>query len=112
MDEKEQDLPKGQGEPVKWATPVQRVWAWVGVVYMVMLVLLTTYALAHGDFMRGIGGIMVSPALCGLGATAILRYRQGVGRGGLVACVLVAGACFVLAVWNVVRGVPVLVGQL
>lgn len=98
--------------PIKWATPVQRLWAWVGVVYMVILVLLSTYALAHGDFLRGIGGIMVSPALCGLGGTVILRYRQGVGRGGLPVCVLLSGACFVLAVWNVLRGIPVLLGQL
>ena len=109
MDE-EKDLE--QKESVKYATPVQRVWAWVGVAYMVILVLLSTFALAHGDYLRGIGGIMVSPALCGLGATAILRYKQGVGRGGLAACILVAGASFALAVWNVIRGIPVLLGQL
>lgn len=99
-------------EPIKWATPIQRIWAWVGVVYMVILVLLSTYALSHGDYLRGIGGIMVSPALGGLGATAILRYKQGLGRGGLAACILVSGASFGLAVWNVVRGIPVLLEQL
>lgn len=105
--------PQGEPKPpVKWATPIQRVWAWVGVVYMVILVLLSTYALSHGDYLRGIGGIMVSPALCGLGATAILRYKQGMGRGGLAACILVAGASFVLAVWNVIRGIPAVLGQL
>lgn len=109
MDE-EKDLE--QKESVKYATPVQRVWAWVGVTYMVILVLLSTFALAHGDYLRGIGGIMVSPALCGLGATVILRYRQGVGRGGVLPCVLIAGACFLLTVWNVLRGIPVILGQL
>ena len=108
MDEQEKE-PK---EPIQWATPMQRLWAWVGVVYMVILVLLTTYALAHGSYLRGIGGIMVSPALCGLGATVILRYRQGVGRGGLPSCIIIAGASFLLAVWNVVRGIPVLLAQL
>lgn len=112
MDENKVPNEEKPAEPVKWATPLQRVWAWVGVVYMVILVLLSTYALSHGNYLRGIGGIMVSPALCGLGATAILRYKQGVGRGGLAACILVAGASFVLAVWNVVRGIPVLLGQL
>ena len=99
-------------EPVKWATPVQRVWAWVGVVYMLILVLLSTFALSHGWYLRGIGGIMVAPALCGLGGTVILRYRQGVGRGGLPSCIIIAGASFLLAVWNVVRGIPVLLAQL
>lgn len=97
---------------VKWATPVQRIWAWVGVVYMVILLLLSTFALSHGEYLRGIGGAMLSPALCGLGATMILRYRQGVARGGLINCVLLSGTCFALAVWNVIRSIPVLLEQL
>lgn len=99
-------------EPVKYSTPVQRVWAWVGVVYMLALVLLSTYGLAHGAFIRGIGGLMLSPALMGLGVTVILRYRQGAGRGGLVACVLVSGTAFGLVLFNLIRDVPVLIGQL
>lgn len=113
MEEKDpQELEMGQKEEIQYATPVQRTWAWVGVVYMVILILLTTYALAHGDYLRGIGGIMVSPALCGLGATVILRYRQGQGRGGILPCILISGACFLLSLWNVIRGIPVILGQL
>ena len=108
----EKDLEQKEQPPVKWATPVQRIWAWVGIVYMVILVLLSTFALSHGWYLRGIGGIMVSPALCGLGATVILRYKQGVGRGGAVPCVLISGVCFLLSGWNVIRGVPILLGQL
>ena len=64
MDEKEQKTPQGQPkEEIKYATPMQRLWAWVGVVYMVILTLLTTYALSHGDYLRGIGPLMLSPAL-------------------------------------------------
>ena len=105
-----QDL--DQKPPVKWATPVQRVWAWVGVVYMIILVLLSTFALAHGDYLRGIGGLMLSPALCGLGGTVILRYRQGAGQGGLPVCILLSGVSFALAVWNMVRDLPILLSQL
>ncbi|MCI9264720.1 MAG: hypothetical protein HFF06_09115 [Oscillospiraceae bacterium] len=112
MDENKIQSEEKPAQPVKYATPLQRLWAWVGVAYMILLVLLSTYALSHGDYLRGIGGIMVSPALCGLGATAILRHRQGVGRGGLPACVLVSGASFLLAVWNVTRGLPALLAQL
>lgn len=109
----EKDIQTGQQtEPVKYATPVQRVWAWVGIAYMVLLILLTTYGVAQGDFIRGIGGLMLSPALCGLGATVILRYRQGLGRGGLPVCVLVSGTAFLLTLWNLVRDIPVLVSQL
>lgn len=109
MDRQEKD---DQRQPIKWATPVQRIWAWVGVAYMVILVLLSTFALAHGSYLRGIGGAMLSPALGGLGATAILRYRQGTGRGGLPACILIAGASFVLAVGNLIEAIPVVLGQL
>lgn len=112
MDEEKEEKQEAPKESVKWATPMQRLWAWVGVVYMVLLVLLTTYAMAHGTYLRGIGGIMAAPGLCGLGAAAILNYRQGKGRGGLAACVAIAGAGFVLAVWGVVRCVPALLGQL
>ena len=113
MDEREQNnQQEPQKEPVKYATPMQRLWAWVGVVYMVILTLLTTYALSHAVYLRGIGPLMLSPALCGLGASAILRYRQGIGRGGIVACVLVAGGCFVMAVLGIIQGVPVILGQL
>lgn len=110
MDDKK-DLEQQQ-PPVKWATPLQRLWAWVGVVYMVILVLLTTYALATGAYLRGIGGLMLSPALCGLGASAILNYRQGKGRGGLGACIAVSAAAFLLALWNLLRSLPALMSQL
>ena len=113
MDEKEQKTPQGQPkEEIKYATPMQRLWAWVGVVYMVILTLLTTYALSHGDYLRGIGPLMLSPALCGLGASAILRCRQGKGRGGLWACILVAGGCFVMAALGIVRSIPAILSQL
>ena len=108
----EKGLEEKEPSPTKWATPVQRTWAWVGVAYMVILILLSTFALAHGNYLRGIGGIMVSPALCGLGATVILRYKQGAGRGGLSVCILLSGTSFVLAAWNVIRGIPVILGQL
>ncbi len=107
MDEREE-----QKEPVKYATPIQRLWAWVGVVYMVILVLLTTYALAHAAYLRGIAPLMMVPALAGVGGSAIVRYRQGQGRGGLPACILLSGACGLLVVFNLIRGMPVLLAQL
>lgn len=97
---------------IQYASPVKRLWAWVGVVYMVILVLFSTYSMASGHNLTGTAGLLVSPALCGLGGTAILRYRQGMGRGGLWACLLVAGGAFALAVWNLIQGVPILLSQL
>ena len=110
--EQEEQTVQEQPKPVKYATPMMRLWAWVGVVYMVLLVILNTYGLAHGDFLRGIGGLRIAPALCGLGASAILRYREGKGRGGLAVCVLVSGASFLLAVLNLIQAIPALLSQL
>lgn len=114
MDEKElqNGTQEEQKEPVQYASPMKRLWAWVGVVYMVILTLLNVYGLAHGYFLTGIGALMVTPALVGLGCAAILRFREGRGRGGLAACVLVSGGCFALSVWNLYRAVPVLLAQL
>ncbi|MGE9972440.1 hypothetical protein [Candidatus Pseudoscillospira sp. SGI.172] len=99
-------------DEVVYATPMKRLWAWVGVVYMVILVLLSTYGLAHGYYLRGIAPLMMVPALCGVGGSAILRYRSGWGRGGLPACILISGASFLLALLDLVRGIPVLIAQL
>ena len=54
----ENETPK---EEIVYATPMKRVWAWVGVVYMVLLVLLMTYGLASGGYLNGIGPLMLSP---------------------------------------------------
>ena len=94
------------------ASPMKRLWAWVGVAYMVIFVLLTTYGLAHGNYLTGIGPLMLVPALVGVGAAAIVRYKTGGWKGGLGTCILVSGASFVLALTNIIRGLPSLLAQL
>lgn len=98
-------------EPIVYASPVKRVWAWVGVAYMVIITLLVTYFLATATFLSGIGSLMLIPALGGLGATAILRYRSGEGRGGLGACVLLLVVCVGLVAVNLVVGIPALIAN-
>ena len=96
--------------PVVYASPVKRAWAWVGVVYMVMLVLLLTYVFAVGHALAGTGPLLLCPALGGLGATAVLRYRAGEQRrGGRAACVLIVGLCALLLIWNLAMGIPMLI---
>lgn len=112
LDERERQELEEKQEPVVYATPMKRLWAWVGVAYMVILVLLTTYALAHGGYMTGIAPLMMIPALCGLGGSVILRYRSGQGRGGLAVCVGLSDVCFLLALVDLIRGLPVLLAQL
>ena len=79
---------------------------------MLLLLGLNTYALSTGTYLTGIGSLGLIPALVGLGGTAILRYRSGQRRGGLAACVSVAGASFLLALLNLLHGLPILFSQL
>ena len=98
--------------PTEYATPMKRLWAWVGVVYAVGYALLMTYAFANGEFPQGIGQLLTAPALAGLGGSVILRYREGKGRGGLPVCVALSGVSFALALWNLALGLPALLRQL
>ena len=100
--------PEEAREPVAYASPVKRAWAWVGIVYMLMFVAGFTWYLATARFLIGTGPLLLCPALAGLGATAVLRYRAGQGRGGLLPCVLITGACALLFLYNLVVGVPAL----
>lgn len=111
MADQEQKRPNETNE-IQYASPMKRLWAWVGLVYAVGYALLMAYALAHGDFPQGIGAVLIAPALAGLGGSVLLRYHEGKGRGGFLLCVLLAGACFALALWNLIRGLPVLIAQL
>ena len=45
--------------------PMKRIWAWVGVAYMVIIVFLMTYMYAKGVYLNNIASLMVIPALGG-----------------------------------------------
>ncbi|MCI2106527.1 MAG: hypothetical protein LKK00_07385 [Intestinimonas sp.] len=100
--------------PPSWtpASPIKRVWAWVGVVYVVLATLLVTWSLATASYLRGIGGIMVCPALVGLGISAVIRSRSETGRGWMGLGILIAAACAVLIVLGLLNGLPALLSQL
>ena len=55
----------------------RRTIAWVGVVYMVILVLATTYMMATAQYLSGTAGLLVCPAAVGVAVIAIHRYRIG-----------------------------------
>lgn len=105
-----QEPPK---EPIVYAGPMKRIWAWVGVAYMVIVVFLITYLFAFGTLLGGIGGIMICPALCGGIASLIYMWRSGdtrsVGRRVLL-CLLV-GVCAALVVLGLYTGIPALIAN-
>lgn len=87
------------------ASPVKRALAWMGIVYMVILVLLTTYNMATGVPLYNIPGILLFPACGGLSAVCFLRWKETHKAPLLVLGVLAAVACVI----NLVTGVQSLV---
>ena len=54
--------PEEAREPVAYASPVKRAWAWVGIVYMLMFVAGFTWYLATARFLIGTGPLLLCPA--------------------------------------------------
>ena len=104
------DLPntpggKKDGPSYTPASPTRRIIAWVGVIYMVIIVALTTYAIATGELLGGLTGLMVAPALGGLAAVTWVRWQGGDYRGGTASALQIvaaaAAACAVNLFWGV-----------
>jgi len=99
------EQPKPETPPYTPASPSKRIAAWVGVAYMVILVALTTYAIATGETLGGLTGLLLAPACGGLAAVTWMRWRRGEYRGGRASAlfvVVLAAAAFVLNLfWGV-----------
>lgn len=94
-------------EPYIPASPVKRTLAWMGVVYMVIIIALTTYNLATGSPLYGAPGIMLFPACGALSALSFLRFKADHRRPMLILGVAAAAACIV----NLVLGITALTAQ-
>ncbi len=113
MDEHNNTPGGEEREPYAPASPAKRILAWVGVAYMVIIILLNLYAFTNqGGMIRGIGPLMLCPAVAGLGVLSVVRYRSGQSRGGLVGAVLMVALCAVVFVGGLAVGIPALLGQL
>lgn len=99
--------------PVTYASPLKRIWAWVGVAYMVIAVCLVTYVLGVGSFLRGIGGLMVCPALAGVAASLVHLWRRQHDHSLLqrILFTLTLGLCAALFVLGIWAGVPALIAN-
>ena len=88
------DQPESEGYTP--ASPVKRALAWIGIVYMVILVFLTTYMYFSGGVaLTGIAPLLAIPALIGLG---IVAPGKGAAWG-------LAVACWLVAVWFLIPGI-------
>ena len=86
------------------ASPVKRALAWIGVVYMVILVALNTYFCFTAKTLHGLAPLLAVPGLVGLGITALISHRTA-GRPGKAAAWTLAAVCWALAAVLVLPGI-------
>ncbi|MEG1857540.1 MAG: hypothetical protein RR216_02275 [Pseudoflavonifractor sp.] len=111
-EEKKSPQPDAPNPPTNYASPLKRVWAWVGVAYMVVVVLLFTYMLAFGSYLQGIGSLMLCPAVAGIAVSMLVLRRTGKLQTEILTqrmiFVLVELLCGAVLVLNLYSGIPAL----
>ena len=97
------DLNQDQQEPYVPASPVKRTMAWIGIVYMVILLCLTTFYFYTGSMLRNLAPLLTVPGLIGLGALILVSWHStGHPRRGLAFGLSLL--CFCLAAFTLPIG--------
>ena len=86
------------------ASPVKRTLAWIGLVYMLILLALTTWFCFTGAGLGNLGPLLTVPGLIGLGAVALVSWRS-TGRPGKWPAIALAVLCWLLALATLPIGV-------
>ena len=86
------------------ASPVKRTMAWIGLVYALLLLAITTYYFFTASPLNNLGPLLTVPALAGLGALSLVSWRT-TGRPGKGAAIALAMACFALAAATLPLGI-------
>lgn len=86
------------------SSPVKRTLAWIGVVYMLILLALTTYAYFTGTGLGNLGPLLTVPGLIGLGAVALVSWKT-TGKPGKWPAAAIAALCWLLAIATLPIGI-------
>ena len=86
------------------ASPVKRTLAWIGLVYMLILLALTTYGIFTGTGLGNLGPLLTVPGLIGLGAVALVSWRT-TGRPRKCPAIALAAICWLLALATLPIGI-------
>jgi len=86
------------------ASPVKRTLAWIGLVYMVILVALTTYIYFTGTALGNLGPLLAVPGLIGLGIVSLVSWRT-TRRPGKWTAIALAAVCWLLAAASLPIGI-------
>lgn len=108
MDENKEKTPEtGEEKPAyKPASFEKRTAAWVGVVYMVMLVLAITYAIANGAPLKDCNYLLFPPAAVGGFIIGVYRIRMGKEKEGRYFNIALLFLCVAAFLLGVICGVP------
>ena len=107
-DRPEDNRPQEEKEPYTPASPVKRIIAWVGIVYMVCLIFLNLYPFFHqGAYLTGVAPLFACPGIAGLLAIAVWTLRQpDETYSKKASMVVLALVCVVGLVVSLVLGIP------
>ena len=86
------------------ASPVKRALAWIGLVYVLIFLALTTYFYFTGTMLGNLGPLLTVPGLVGLGILALLSWRSS-GKPGKWAAIALAALCWLLALATLPPGI-------
>ena len=102
MAEKKPPLEDGRGYTP--ASPVKRTLAWIGLAYVLIFLVLTTYFYFTGTMLGNLAPLLTVPGLIGLGAVALVSWRTA-GKPGKRPAVALAAICWLLALVTLPIGV-------
>ena len=83
---------------------MKRALAWIGLVYVLIFLALTTYFYFTGTMLGNLGPLLTVPGLVGLGILALLSWRSS-GKPGKWAAIALAALCWLLALATLPLGV-------
>ena len=86
------------------ASPVKRALAWIGLVYVLIFLGLTTYFYFTGTMLGNLGPLLTVPGLVGLGALSLVSWRS-TGRPGKWPAIALAALCWLLALATLPVGI-------
>lgn len=93
-----------EGSDFTPSSPVKRTLAWIGLVYALILLALTTYFYFTGTGLGNLGPLLTVPGLIGLGVVALVSWRS-TGRPGKWPAIALAVVCWLLALITLPIGI-------
>lgn len=105
--------PAEEGEPFVPASPIKRIMAWVGIVYMLGFVVLNLYPFFNGGkYLTGIAPLLACPGIAGIFAISLYLARHPESDySRKVSMTILAVICAVGFVVSLALGIPPLLAN-